>query len=141
MPSIVSNCNKFYQIQSGDGCWSIEQAQSISAADFQAWNPYVDANCDNLWLGYYVCVGVSGATATTKPTSTTTTSATQTGPSPQMPSTISTCKKFYQVQSGDGCWSIEQANSITAAQFSTWNPYVDANCDNLWLGYYVCVGV
>lgn len=140
MPSIVSDCNKFYQIQSGDGCWSIEQAQAITSDQFLSWNPYVDANCDNLWLGYYVCVGVSG-TATKTGTPTTTSTATPTGPSPQMPSTISTCKKLYQVQSGDGCWSIEQSQSITAAQFQAWNPYVDANCDNLWLGYYVCVGV
>ena len=141
MPSIVSNCNKYYQIQSGDGCWSIEQAQAITSDQFLSWNPYVDANCDNLWLGYYVCVGVSGATSTKATTPTTTTTATPTGPSPQMPSIVSNCKKFYQVQSGDECWSIEQNQAITSAQFMSWNPYVDANCDNLWLGYYVCVGL
>ena len=140
MPSIVSNCNKYYQIKSDDGCATIEQAQGITSAQFTAWNPYVDANCDNLWLDYYVCVGVSTATTTTKAAATTT-AATATGPSPQMPSIVSTCKTYHQIQSDDGCWSIEQAQGITSAQFTAWNPYVDANCDNLWLGYYVCVGV
>lgn len=91
--------------------------------------------CDNLYLGYYVCVGVPGATITTSPT------ATSTGPSPEMPSIVSNCSKYYLVQSGDGCAAIEAANDITQAQFLSWNPAVDSNCDNLWLGYYVCVGV
>jgi hypothetical protein len=87
--------------------------------------------CDNLWLGYYVCVGVPGTTP----------SPSSSGPSPQMPGVIGSCKSFYQVQSGDGCWAIEQAKGISSADFLAWNSYVDASCDNLWLGYYVCVGV
>jgi hypothetical protein len=54
----VSNCNKYYQVQSSDGCWSIAQAQSITSTRFLALNPYVDAECHNLRLGYHVCVGV-----------------------------------------------------------------------------------
>ncbi|KAK3500590.1 hypothetical protein B0T13DRAFT_465759 [Neurospora crassa] len=138
MPSITSTCNKFYQVQSGDGCWSIEQAQGISASDFMAWNKAVDAQCDNLWLGYYVCVGVKGGSSlpptTTKP-------ASSSAPTPQMPNTVSNCKKFHKVVSGDGCWAIEQAAGISASDFAKWNPYVDAACDNLWLGYYVCIGL
>ncbi|OIW30767.1 putative LysM domain protein [Coniochaeta ligniaria NRRL 30616] len=139
MPSITGTCNAYHQVASGDSCVTIEQAAGISSAQFLAWNPYVDAACDNLWLGYYVCVGAKGATTTAKPTTTTT--ATPTGPSPQMPSITSSCHKYYQVKSGDSCYTIEQTNSITLAQFLSWNKYVDAACDNLWLGYYVCVGV
>lgn len=140
MPSIVSSCNKFYQVRSGDGCWAIEQTNGISAAQFQSWNPFVDANCANLWLGYYVCVGASGTTAS-PPVTTTTTTSTPTGPSPQMPNTVSNCKRFYQVRSGDGCWAIEQTNVISAAEFQSWNPFIDTNCGNLWLGYFVCIGI
>jgi LysM repeat protein len=139
MPSLISTCDKYYQVASGDGCDSIETAEDITAAEFALWNPYVDAACDNLWLGYYICVGVATVTTTTAPTTTST--ATSTGPSPQMPSLISTCDKYYQVASGDGCDSIETKEDITAAEFALWNPYVDAACDNLWLGYYICVGV
>jgi hypothetical protein len=72
MPSITSTCTKFYQVQSGDGCSSIEGAQGVSSSDFLAWNKGVDAQCDNLWLGYFVCVGAPGAApppTTTKPAS------------------------------------------------------------------------
>lgn len=58
-----------------------------------------------------------------------------------MPDTISTCKKWQFVGSGDTCLSIEQQYSITATQFGRWNPYVGPSCAALWLGYYVCVGV
>jgi LysM repeat protein len=139
MPSLISTCDKYYQVASGDGCASIETAEGITAAEFALWNPYVDATCSNLWLGYYICVGVATVTTTTAPTTTAT--ATSTGPSPQMPSLISTCDKYYLVASGDGCDSIETKEGITAAEFALWNPYVDATCGNLWLGYYICVGV
>jgi LysM repeat protein len=141
MPGIISTCNKYYQVASGDGCYSIEQAQKISSTQFLAWNTQVDAQCDNLWLGYYVCVGVSSGGSPTTPAQPTKTTPTATGPSPQMPSITSSCKSYYQVASGDSCYSIEQAKKISSSQFLSWNKYVDANCDNLWLGYYVCVGV
>lgn len=91
--------------------------------------------CDNLYLGYCVCVGVPGATTTTSPT------ATSTGATPKMASIVSNCNKYYLVQSGDGCTAIEAVNGIIQAQFLSLNPAVDSNCDNLWLGYYLCVGV
>lgn len=127
MPSLASNCNKYHQVQSGDGCQAIEQGAAISDAQFRAWNPTVDAGCDNLWLGYYVCVGVPGAASA--------------GPSPQMPNLASNCNRYYLVQSGDGCQAVERSAGISDAQFRSWNPTIDSGCDNLWLGYYVCVGV
>ncbi|KAK7923718.1 hypothetical protein PG985_007789 [Apiospora marii] len=53
MPDIMGRCDKFYQVQFGDSGWSIEQDAGISSAQFLAWNPAVDAACDNMWLGYY----------------------------------------------------------------------------------------
>ncbi|KAK8139991.1 hypothetical protein PG984_000057 [Apiospora sp. TS-2023a] len=126
MPDITSGCDKFHQVQSGDSCWSIEQAAGISSAQFLAWNHAVDAACDNMWLDYYVCVGVSSGPPTEQPTTTT-------KPVPSPP-------RHRPGRSGDGCWSIEQSNGITLAQFLAWNPAVDAACSDLWLGYYVCVG-
>ncbi|AEO70563.1 carbohydrate-binding module family 50 protein [Thermothielavioides terrestris NRRL 8126] len=128
MPNTTSDCNKYYQVKSGDSCQSIEQSQGVSDSNFKSWNPSIDAACDNLWLGYYVCVGAPGATGPSTP-------------SPLMPNTVSNCKKFYQVKSGDTCAGIEKSAGVSDSSFKSWNPHVDAACDNLWLGYYVCVGV
>ncbi|OCK94859.1 carbohydrate-binding module family 50 protein, partial [Cenococcum geophilum 1.58] len=57
-PGIVSNCNKYYLIKSGDSCNAIERSQGITAAHFFAWNTGVKSDCSNLLLGYYVCVGI-----------------------------------------------------------------------------------
>jgi hypothetical protein len=58
MPGIVSNCKKYHLINDGDSCWSIYTAAGSTLAQFRSWNTQVDAACSNLWLGYYVCVGV-----------------------------------------------------------------------------------
>ncbi|KAH1561607.1 hypothetical protein KXX28_005546 [Aspergillus fumigatus] len=79
--------------------------------------------CTNLGLDYYVCVHVPSAT---------------TG---GLPGIVSNYAKFYQVKSGDSCWSIENAAGITLAQFRSWNTQIDESCTNLWVDYYVCIGV
>ncbi|EDP47822.1 conserved hypothetical protein [Aspergillus fumigatus A1163] len=63
------------------------------------------------------------------------------GLEPQMPGIVSNYAKFYQVKSGDSCWSIENAAGITLAQFRSWNTQIDESCTNLWVDYYVCIGV
>ena len=57
---IASNCNKYYKVQSGDTCNSVEKDKGISAADFNKWNPDVGSDCANLQLDFYVCVGLTG---------------------------------------------------------------------------------
>lgn len=151
-PGLVANCNKFYRVSSGDTCEVIEAKYGISPAQLLSWNPSISAgelfpsapigdtslthvpDCNNLWLDYFVCVGVPGATTTAPP-------PVQTGPQPQMPAIVSNCRKFRLVQAGDSCWTIDSAEGISLAQFLSWNPYVDSQCNNLWQGYYVCVGV
>ncbi|KAH1350123.1 hypothetical protein KXX63_004129 [Aspergillus fumigatus] len=66
---------------------------------------------------------------------------TSSGLEPQMPGIVSNYAKFYQVKSGDSCWSIENAAGITLAQFRSWNTQIDESCTNLWVDYYVCIGV
>ncbi|KAL2014485.1 hypothetical protein VTN00DRAFT_2010 [Thermoascus crustaceus] len=56
---IVSNCNKYYKVQSGQGCWDIEHANGITTDQFFAWNTGIKTDCSNLFSGYYVCIGVS----------------------------------------------------------------------------------
>lgn len=137
MPGIVGNCDRFYKVQSGDGCDSIAQKNGITSAQFKSWNTEINASCSNLWLDYYVCVRVPGAT--TPPTTTTT------GPSPSnsplMPGVVGNCNRFYKIQSGDGCDSIAKKNSISTTQLKSWNTEINASCSNLWLDYYICTGV
>ncbi|KAJ5547103.1 hypothetical protein N7494_004688 [Penicillium frequentans] len=54
---MVSNCDSFYLVQSGDSCGAIASAESISLASLYSWNPAVGTSCADLYLSYYVCVG------------------------------------------------------------------------------------
>ncbi|WEW61984.1 hypothetical protein PRK78_007484 [Emydomyces testavorans] len=63
-PGTIETCNKFHLVASDDTCFSIEQKYAVSDSDFHSWNPGVGADCSKLWLGYYVCVGIPGASAT-----------------------------------------------------------------------------
>ncbi|KAL5040954.1 hypothetical protein BDW71DRAFT_212590 [Aspergillus fruticulosus] len=118
---IDANCDKYHKVASGDQCGTIESQYGITHADFSAWNPSIDDKCSSLWLDYYVCVHVA--------------------PKPQMPDITSDCKTYHKVQRGEGCWAIDSAYKITLDQFRKWNPTIDASCSNLWVDYYVCVGV
>ncbi|CAG8216585.1 unnamed protein product [Penicillium nalgiovense] len=133
IPGVPSNCDGFHLVASGDQCDAIETKYGITDAQFKAWNPSIDSKCSNLWLDYYVCVHVPAATTTPS-----TPQPTSTGPEPQMPGIVGTCKTYYKVKSGDSCYSINLAAGITLAQFRSWNTQVDATCTNLWVDYYVC---
>jgi hypothetical protein len=137
-------------------CANIESDFSITQVHFLDWNSWIGSNCDT---GLYenlsnydsraVCVGVGTSTTTTSGTPTTTTMGpTQTG-------TVPGCQKFYTVQSGDTCDSIDTRFGITFSQFLAWNlsgelpilsclkirltTTVGNDCSNLWLGYAYCV--
>ncbi|KAH8846828.1 hypothetical protein MCOR27_003592 [Pyricularia oryzae] len=58
MPGVVENCQKFYQIKAGDGCWSIYTEAGITYEQLRSWNTGIDAACGNLWPDFYVCIGV-----------------------------------------------------------------------------------
>lgn len=55
---MVENCNKFYKVKSGDGCYDIAAGNDISLDAFYSFNPTVGNDCSKLFLDYYVCVGV-----------------------------------------------------------------------------------
>ncbi|GLA39977.1 hypothetical protein AnigIFM63309_007581 [Aspergillus niger] len=120
---LVCDCSTYYEAKFADSCWSIvnDKYTYLTTSLFEEWNPAVGSDCSNLQPGYYYCV----ATQKQAP----------------VPDTIDTCKKWHLVVDGDNCWSIEQDAGVTASQFNMWNPYVGLSCANLWLGYWVCVGV
>lgn len=97
----------------------------------------VGSNCENLWLGYAYCVqGPASATSSVNPTST------HPGPtSPTQSGIASNCNEYYTVASGDSCTKIETQFNITFAQLYQWNPAIDSQCANLWVGYAICVAV
>lgn len=131
-------------MQQGDSCYDIAQNNSITLDNFYAWNPAVK-ECADLEYGYYVCVGVSATTTTTTGAATTTTAiSTSTGmsittPTPYQSGMITDCDKFYDVESGDGCWGIASSYGIALTDFYSWNPGV-SSCSALYPSYYVCVG-
>ncbi|KAH7120729.1 hypothetical protein EDB81DRAFT_914530 [Dactylonectria macrodidyma] len=55
---MVTDCDKFHLVVSGDGCYDIAAAAGISLNDFYDWNPAVGTSCATLFLGYYVCIGI-----------------------------------------------------------------------------------
>ncbi|AEO69849.1 carbohydrate-binding module family 50 protein, partial [Thermothielavioides terrestris NRRL 8126] len=128
---LAANCNQFYFVQAGDTCDAIDQKYQISFSQFYAWNPAREPNttpdCHALLASTWVCVGVPGASHTT-------------GPQPQMPGVVASCKTYYFVQPGDSCWSIELAKGISDAQLHKWNTGINADCTNLWANAYICVG-
>jgi LysM repeat protein len=142
---MVSNCDLFYDVKSGDGCYDIAQSYGISLNDFYAWNPAVGNDCSGLWPDYYVCVGIGGSSPPPSSTTSTHSSTTSSGsgvttPTPTQAGMVNNCDAFYDVQSGDGCWAIANEYSISLDNFYAWNPAVGNDCSGLWPDYYVCVG-
>lgn len=92
-----------------------------------------------------MCVGVSASATTTTGAATTTASSTTsagmsiTTPTPYQSGMATSCDKFYDVESGDGCWGIASSYGIALTDFYGWNPGV-SSCSALWPSYYVCVG-
>jgi LysM repeat protein len=142
---MVGNCNKFYDVKSGDTCYQIAETYSIPLSSFYDWNPAVGNNCSYLWTTYYVCVGTVGFVPPSTTTSQSTTS-TQPGngittPTPTQAHMIGSCNSFYYVKQGDGCWAIANQYNISLDNFYSWNPDVKNDCSGLWPNYYVCVGI
>lgn len=141
---IITSCTKYYKTISGDTCQVIsDRYGTFSVAQFVTWNPAVKSDCSQLFLGNYYCIAIPGTPTTRTPTSTTKTSPTPTpkGPQPQQPGIVSNCNKYYKVVSGDSCYTIQQLQAITVANFQNWNTGIKTDCSNLFVGYYICTGV
>jgi len=143
-PGMVTNCNKFYDVHAGDGCYAIAQTYTVALTDFYAWNPAVSTDCAGQQASVYVCVGVATTAATTTTTRATTTSSAATEvttPTPTQTGMVANCRKFYYVVPGDGCYNLAVAQGIALSDFYGWNPAVKTDCSGLQAGYYVCVGI
>jgi len=134
---IPSSCQNYYQAKDGDTCASVLSLYDyISEAQFFAWNPALDGNCQGLWLGYYYCVANFGPADLPMPPTLTTPG------SPAATGTISTCQKWYKTRVNDDCAAIATWFSTFSTQdFITWNPSVGSACANIKQDTYYCVGI
>jgi hypothetical protein len=64
---MISTCDSFYLVKSGDTCSKIVSSKGINLSQFYSWNKNVGSSCNNLLSGYYVCVGVLGTRDTPEP--------------------------------------------------------------------------
>lgn len=112
------------------------------------------SDCSQLFLGYYVCVGIPNyayatTSITTIPSSasktTSTPTATSSGvaaPSPTQDGIAANCDAYYKTMSGDYCYAISSKfGNFTVDQFEQWNPAVGSDCSQLFVDYYYCIGV
>jgi LysM repeat protein len=124
-----TNCTSYHTVASGDTCNSMEVAASISATDLLRWNPEVNVvTCTNIQLGAAYCIGGGGEYPRTEAS--------------WRPSHVfagNQCSKRYTVASGDYCSKVETTVGLTDAQFRSYNPWLDANCD-MQVGQVMCVG-
>ncbi|KAF4986554.1 hypothetical protein FGRMN_10782 [Fusarium graminum] len=134
---MVSNCNKFYFVQSTTTCQGILTYNKISLADFVKWNPAVGKDCTGLWKGTNACVGVVGF----NPSPTTTTGNGIATPTPIQVGMVKNCVKFYFIGPHTTCQGVLNDNKISLADFAKWNPAVGKDCSGLWKGTNACVAV
>lgn len=140
---VVGNCNKYHKVSSSSTtCKAIAEYEGISVSDFNSWNPSITKTCNNLWLNYYVCVGVYGSTPTTKPPATTT----KTGngistPTPIQNNMTKKCKTFHKAKGTSTCQAIATKYGISLKNFYKWNPDVGSTCKSLFKGYYYCIAI
>jgi hypothetical protein len=141
---MISTCDKFYLVGSGDTCSAVATTAEISLTTFYAWNPAVGTDCSLLEVGEYVCIDIIGYAPSTTMTSISTTTSSGNGvttPSPHEPGMLSDCNSFYLASSGDTCASIADSYGITVADIEAWNEDVGSSCTDIWLNYYICVGI
>lgn len=134
----TSQCYQWYVIQSGDGCYVIEQAYEITMAQLQAWNPSLRSDCGNLILGDAYCV--SGPNGTSSTSSTPTPTAVP-PPGPTQAGVPANCDEWVMQKDGVYCSDMAAAAGITLNQLYAWNPALNGDCSGLWVGYAYCIAV
>lgn len=136
---IASTCARYYTVQSGDSCQGIvdKYAGEFTLSDLYGWNPAVGSGCSSLRVGYAVCVGIpSTPTIPPSPSSVASSSTSTSSPVPIQTGIVTTCDRYYTVQSGDTCQGIvnKYNGAFTLSDFYSWNPVVGTGCTLLWVG-------
>lgn len=50
----VENCNRWDYIATGTTCYDIFTKYGITLAELTSYNPFLTADCTNMWANYYV---------------------------------------------------------------------------------------
>ncbi|KAL7765248.1 hypothetical protein ACKLNR_003164 [Fusarium oxysporum f. sp. zingiberi] len=137
-PGIVSNCNKFYMVNSGEGCATVASKNGITLAEFYKWNTKVGSACTSLYADAYACVSIIGHNAATSVQTSKPSNGIET-PSPIQDGLTKDCERFHFVKTTTTCASIEEYYKLPFATFKSWNPAVGNNCQSLLANYWVCV--
>ncbi|CAO2651320.1 Nn.00g096170.m01.CDS01 [Neocucurbitaria sp. VM-36] len=128
-----------------DTCENITAQYGVTDVQFLAWNPNINALCNNLepYVGDYVCVGPpDGSLAIVTPT------VSMPVVSPTLPASIPSnahpdsnkkCGRWYEIQKGDICQALSIEFGISLRAFYFLNPQIDSQCSNLWLETSYCV--
>lgn len=143
----VANCTQWYQAQSYTSCEGILAFFDLTFEQFYKWNPAIGSDCTTMAAGTYYCVWVEGTETPEDPTETTAPPPSSTSgggvvtPTPTQEGMVDGCTKFHKCVDGDGCDTITEEYGISFKDFVKWNPDIGDECLNMWLNYYVCVGV
>ncbi|KAH6688889.1 hypothetical protein F5X68DRAFT_254710 [Plectosphaerella plurivora] len=137
-PGMVSNCDKFYFVKSGDTCASIATQNNVAAANIITWNTGAGASCNGLWANTYACVGVIAATTPTVTDPIPSGNGVAT-PLPTQPGIVGHCNGFHLIKAGDTCATIAARYGITAERFIALNTGAGASCTGLWANTNACI--
>lgn len=154
-------CGRWHVAKEDESCAMICLQEGLTSTLFLQVNPSLEGNhCSaSLKPGVAYCVSVtsnwnddghdeddgdytSTLTDTTASRTATTTTSSDNGistPTPTQSGMVRTCKDFYLVVPGDGCYDLAASAGITLDDFYAWNPAVGSDCGGLWPDYYVCI--
>ncbi|KAL8693835.1 MAG: hypothetical protein Q9224_003679 [Gallowayella concinna] len=140
---LLNTC-QVYSVEKGDTCKSIAVAHNITTPQLVAWNPVLDAGCNNIGKmnGSQVCVSSPGrpyVTPTVSLVAPTIASTAAPVPSDVAAGVNQRCGKFYHVVTGDYCNMIVIKFQITMDDFIFLNPSINSNCTNLLADESYCV--
>ncbi|KAI0905819.1 hypothetical protein F4823DRAFT_113363 [Ustulina deusta] len=119
-------------------CQLIASTYGTSLDQLKNWNPSLPTNetdCSfDPSLRYCLMAYNPVVTASAAPTSSAT-------PDQIRPGTWTNCTAYLDVNFGTSCQDILDNYNLTIAQFSSWNPEVGTQCENLWEDYRYCVSL
>jgi len=107
----ATSCTRMYTVVSGDTCYEISEAQSVSSYQLAYLNPGIDPTCDNLIPGEQLC----------------------------LESQKMKCEYTHTVEENDTCQSVANEYHIGLKRLRHNNPQLNPECTNLIIGEVVCV--
>ncbi|KAF8556044.1 hypothetical protein OG21DRAFT_1483386 [Imleria badia] len=110
--ALPANCDRSATVATGDTCNGISATHNVSTYQLAAVNTgIIDPNCDNLYVGEVICLGITGQD----------------------------CSTTYVVQYNDTCVGIAGVHNISENTLLKNNPNLNQICTNLYPDEVLCV--